>query len=142
MAYEPTTWQTGDIVTAEKLNKLENGVTNASSGCGGGNLVATATYNETAQIYSLDKSWKEIKDAFDAKKIVMVYDGSTSTEHEGATLANVWYLSTISSASSDETTTYGVIFWDINGYRYVFSSTDQNEPMEEGEFEPTPETGE
>jgi len=26
MAYEPTNWQTGDIVTAEKLNKLEGAV--------------------------------------------------------------------------------------------------------------------
>ena len=26
MSYEPTVWQTGDTVTAEKLNKLENGV--------------------------------------------------------------------------------------------------------------------
>jgi len=29
MAYIPTNWQTGDVVTAEKLNKLENGVENA-----------------------------------------------------------------------------------------------------------------
>ena len=26
MAYTPTNWQTGDTITAEKLNKLENGV--------------------------------------------------------------------------------------------------------------------
>lgn len=26
MSYTPTNWQTGDVVTAEKLNKLENGV--------------------------------------------------------------------------------------------------------------------
>jgi hypothetical protein len=26
MAYTPTNWQTGDVVTAEKLNKLEGGV--------------------------------------------------------------------------------------------------------------------
>lgn len=26
MAYEPTLWKTGDIVSSEKLNKLENGV--------------------------------------------------------------------------------------------------------------------
>lgn len=29
MAYTPTNWQTGDVVTAERLNKLENGVTSA-----------------------------------------------------------------------------------------------------------------
>lgn len=29
MSYNPTNWQTGDTVTAEKLNKLEGGVENA-----------------------------------------------------------------------------------------------------------------
>lgn len=29
MAYTPTTWTTGDTITATKLNKLENGVANA-----------------------------------------------------------------------------------------------------------------
>ena len=29
MSYEPTVWKTGDIVTSEKLNKLENGVKDA-----------------------------------------------------------------------------------------------------------------
>lgn len=31
MAYEKTTWAAGDIVTAAKLNNLENGVANAST---------------------------------------------------------------------------------------------------------------
>lgn len=26
MAYEPTTWSDGDLITADKLNKLEQGV--------------------------------------------------------------------------------------------------------------------
>lgn len=26
MAYEPTTWQNGDTITAEKLNKMEQGI--------------------------------------------------------------------------------------------------------------------
>lgn len=34
MAYNPTVWQTGDIVTAEKLNKLENGLANVDVGGG------------------------------------------------------------------------------------------------------------
>lgn len=34
MAYEPTIWQTGDVVSSEKLNKLENGVAGAGSGSG------------------------------------------------------------------------------------------------------------
>ena len=32
MAYTPTTWNTGDDVTATKLNKIENGIANAGGG--------------------------------------------------------------------------------------------------------------
>ena len=32
MAYTPTEWQTGDVITAEKLNKLEQGVQNEQIG--------------------------------------------------------------------------------------------------------------
>lgn len=32
MAYEPTTWNDGDLITAEKLNKLEQGVQNEQVG--------------------------------------------------------------------------------------------------------------
>ena len=31
MSYEPTNWQTGDVITAEKLNKLEGGVAGAGN---------------------------------------------------------------------------------------------------------------
>ncbi|RHM74419.1 hypothetical protein DWZ50_11100 [Mediterraneibacter gnavus] len=32
MAYTPTTWSDGDVITAEKLNKLEQGVKNEQVG--------------------------------------------------------------------------------------------------------------
>lgn len=32
MAYTPTTWTSGDIITSQKLNKIENGVANAELG--------------------------------------------------------------------------------------------------------------
>ena len=32
MAYEPTTWNNDDVITAEKLNKLEQGVKNEQIG--------------------------------------------------------------------------------------------------------------
>lgn len=32
MAYDPATWQTGDVITAEKMNKLEQGVANEQVG--------------------------------------------------------------------------------------------------------------
>ena len=35
MAYTPTTWETGDLITAEKMNKLEQGVQNEQAGPAG-----------------------------------------------------------------------------------------------------------
>lgn len=35
MAYTPTTWNNGDVITAEKLNKLERGVQNEQVGPAG-----------------------------------------------------------------------------------------------------------
>ncbi len=58
MAYTPTTWNTGDDVTATKLNKLENGVANAGSV-----LICNATYSDSEQNYILDKTAQEIYDA-------------------------------------------------------------------------------
>ena len=36
MSYTKNNWQTGDVVTADKLNNMENGIEAASSGGGGG----------------------------------------------------------------------------------------------------------
>lgn len=35
MAYTPTTWTTGDTITATAMNKIENGIADAGSGGGG-----------------------------------------------------------------------------------------------------------
>lgn len=65
MAYTPTEWQSGDIVTSEKLNKIENGIADA-----GGVLVATVD----TQTYALDKTWKEIDEA--PFTVVRINDGT------------------------------------------------------------------
>ena len=51
MAYTPTTWVTGDTVTATKMNKIENGIANAGSAA-----IVTETNN------TLDKTFAEIYD--------------------------------------------------------------------------------
>ena len=52
MSYTPTTWKSGDIVTSEKLNKLEQGVAN------NGILIIHQDENGI-----LDRTWQEIYDA-------------------------------------------------------------------------------
>ena len=62
MTYTPTTWTTGDTITASALNKIEQGIADAGGGAGGlvvnvmsvdGTLTMDATY---AEIYEAMKS--------------------------------------------------------------------------------------
>lgn len=77
MAYEPTNWKTGDVVTSAKLNKLEQGVA-----AGSGVLVVHSTYDESTQTEHLDKTWQEIYDASHNGSLVV----STAEEADGETV--------------------------------------------------------
>ena len=60
MAYEKQTWQTGDVVTAEKLNHLENGIADTN----------TMIINVSEQGV-MDKTWLEIHTALSLGKRVI-----------------------------------------------------------------------
>lgn len=51
MAYTPTTWTTGDTITASAMNKIENGIANAGGGVSG---LCTDTAG------TLDKSYNDL----------------------------------------------------------------------------------
>lgn len=86
MSYIPTEWKTGDIVTAEKLNKLEEGV--ASGGGGGGALIVkctgTAVYEaEDDNSYwniPLDTSFADIFAAMESGPVYISVPLLSSTE--------------------------------------------------------------
>lgn len=71
MAYTPTVWETGDVITAEKLNKAEQGIADAS------NVVfpITVTYAPDGRSATLDKALDEIDAAFSAGKPFAVTGG-------------------------------------------------------------------
>lgn len=84
MSYTPTTWTTGDVITAAKLNKIEEGIANA----GAGGLLQVQVNNGT-----LDKTWKEITDApfsvvKDSDGVVYLYMGGFS--EDGEYCVNYW----------------------------------------------------
>ena len=68
MSYEKQTWNTGDIITAEKLNHLEDGV-------GSGDLFYIVTFSDVSKegstSYVSDKTYAQIKAAYDAGKIII-----------------------------------------------------------------------
>lgn len=61
MAYTKNTWQTGDIVSSQKLNHMEDGIADA------GGVMVINDVNGT-----LDKTWQEIYDAMSAGKLCIV----------------------------------------------------------------------
>ena len=65
MAYEPTEWKTGDVITADKLNDLE-------SRTGGGIMVVNMTYDESTTSSILNNTWQEIFDAMCAGAIAII----------------------------------------------------------------------
>lgn len=63
MSYTPTSWTTGDTITAAAMNKIENGIANA-----GGTLIVGYAGDE------LDKTWNELKASMEAGVIPMIID--------------------------------------------------------------------
>lgn len=94
MAYTPTNWKDGDIISAEKMNKLEQGVaegggggvllvnvTESSDGGGSTPVVNSASPMLTAEsssssTFTVDKTYGEVDAAVKAGKMVyLVYNG-------------------------------------------------------------------
>ena len=61
MSYTPTTWTSGDIVTSAKLNKIENGIVEASSSGGCEVIQGTYTNNYNSESGSGGGTIKSLK---------------------------------------------------------------------------------
>lgn len=74
MSYTPTNWQTGDTVTAERLNKMEQGIQTAVDP-----FIVNLT--PTAQDFSgtMDKTGAEITAAYEAGKNIIFRLWGSST---------------------------------------------------------------
>lgn len=65
MSYTKTTWQTGDTITAEKLNHIEDGIADSGS-------VFNINVTEEGTAWTMNKTWNEIKNAFLSGKMLVV----------------------------------------------------------------------
>ncbi len=98
MTYEKTNWITGDVITAEKLNKMENGIEDASGGSGSSPLIVNMVADETDETtMSLDHTWREIYTALSEGRPVFAL-ATTGDISDDSSSAGV-YLSSISAAS-------------------------------------------
>lgn len=134
MAYTPTEWASGDIVTSAKLNKLEQGVADAGSsfapditspqdgdtlvynatqqkwvngaGAGGGVMILHEDENGV-----LDKTWAEIKTAL-STMLVSVY---SEYEDDGAFYTQTDIVNNVNYMQMTESDVYQVVC-SINSY--------------------------
>lgn len=65
MSYDKNTWATGDTITAQKLNHMEDGIANA-----GGALLVNVSVDEHELV--LDKTFKEIESTMKAGTPVII----------------------------------------------------------------------
>lgn len=75
MSYTPTTWATGDVITADKLNNMEDGIVKAGSVYPVGVTVVIPEGSETGA-FTLQKTFGEIKRAIEYGSIVIVINES------------------------------------------------------------------
>jgi hypothetical protein len=72
MAYEKKTWETGEVITADGLNHIEEGLADCSSGGGRFDVNVTAEYQtDHFEVTGYDKTVEEMVDAYNDGKCVV-----------------------------------------------------------------------
>ena len=95
MSYTPTTWETGDTITAVKLNKIEGACVNANC------VFVTATYD--SDVMTLPITVREVKTVVESGCMLCVFwDTSDSEEF----LYQIEYLRSIYSSDGEYTLTF------------------------------------
>lgn len=83
MSYTPINWQTGDTITAEKLNNMEQGIASA----GGGTAIVGTTFDLDSGKTTCNKTAAEIAELFASSGSVAL--GEISAEDSYYSLRNV-----------------------------------------------------
>ena len=100
MSYEQQNWVTGNRITAEKLNHIEQGISSAG---GSTPLIVKDNYDESTNKSTLDRTWQEIYDAFIGGRNVLL----GTTDHP----LDVDLLTTVSELPVSSTDTlFKVVF--------------------------------
>lgn len=122
MSYSPTMWQNGDIISATRLNKIEQGISDVYSKPTNA-LVLNISYNASTDEWGrLDQTLRTIYAAvLSGKKVVICF----YEPYNGvSTLMRVAPILSISDANNLENTNYEK--W-ITTYEYNFMEYDPDE---------------
>lgn len=84
MSYEPTAWKDGDVITAEKMNKLEQGVKNEQVGPKGdpGPVGAKGDRGPAGPAYTLTAATKSALGGVKQAALVAEAAGANVTKEE------------------------------------------------------------
>lgn len=83
MAYIPTVWQTGDVITAEKLNKAEQGIADASTP-----MLITMTWVQDNVWYISESKMTDAIAAYKAgKQVLVLFDGGSYDDQTASVCA-------------------------------------------------------
>lgn len=103
MGYVKNTWQSGDVVTAAKLNHIEDGIANAA--------ISIRLTTEDEVFYTADKTWKEIYDAMAAGFGMNIYYVDIAETGVNVTMGHV--ISVYSDLQEEPQQRYAIEFVDI-----------------------------
>lgn len=70
MSYDKQTWTNGEVITADKMNHIEDGIANSGGG-GSSNIIMRVSRTEGTKTY-YDKTWQEVYDAIADGQLVLV----------------------------------------------------------------------
>jgi hypothetical protein len=125
MAYVKQNWETGELITSQKLNHMEDGIAEG----GGGVMYAHYVYDDTVDY--IDKTYSELKEAYlSGMNIVCVRDDSNDDPEYGSSSFQYGGLVSlhedVGTGSQYQSSSYTVLFSNIGG----FSSTADDVNME------------
>jgi len=75
MSYTPTTWENGDVITAEKLNHMEDGISNADKGALVVNFALTSDSHNPGSQIAQNYYWHELTTTTDVSDIISAISG-------------------------------------------------------------------
>lgn len=136
MSYEKQTWQSGDTITANKLNHMESGIENSGGSSDDNLFVITISVEDT--VASSDKTWREITEAFNAgKNCIYIWNEERSyfdegvehisiSQRSGQVIGTDYYESSVGGQLSEETYKTTLI---VSDHIYMWSAHDPDSPI-------------
>ena len=126
MAYTPTEWKSGDVITAEKLNNIEEGISNSNI------FIVNISAHGSGGSYTVtsDKTYTEIRAAYDAGKIII---GNIDDDQGGAPDDyHLRYQAFCSTTGIHYNFTFKYIEYTGSKFRFCSASIGNNVEHDEG----------